>query len=173
MHALPRKQWVCVVLSLLCNAIPSTPIFNFVAFVFTIFFVRVSSPECWFLEFSSVPNFKFFYLHALDFVASSFRLDLHGFCFLPSFFALNFCLILFLFFCHVYYFFTFAYNLVFNCSLCLCYGTFCFCRNIFIRKLFAFYILNLFITVLCRHLPFVFAFNTRSLANRLNILSLW
>ena len=59
MHALPRKQWVCVVLSLLCNAIPSTPIFNFIVFVFTIFFVRVSSPERWFLEFSSVPNFKF------------------------------------------------------------------------------------------------------------------
>ena len=52
--------------------------------------MRVSSPERWFLEFSSVPNFKFFNLHALVFVTSSLRLDLHGFCFLPSFIALNF-----------------------------------------------------------------------------------
>ena len=57
-------------ISLLSSAIPSTPILNFIAYVFNVFFVRVSSPELRFVEFSSVPRFQVLILHALDFVAS-------------------------------------------------------------------------------------------------------
>ena len=64
MLTLPRKFRFCPVL------FPQRPFLISSRMFFNVFFVRVSSPEHRFVEFSSVPRFQVLILHALDFVAS-------------------------------------------------------------------------------------------------------
>ena len=114
--------------------------FFFFLFFRSVFFLRVSPPELTYVEFSSGPHFRALVLHALDFC----------YFLVLMFFALVSP--------------RFASILVFYKLLCLCVpsaicGTFCFCHNVISsRTVFSFYIFYLFITILCRCLPFVCVF---------------
>ena len=61
---------------------------------FNVFFVRVSSPEHRFVEFSSVPRFQVLILHALDFVGWIYMVSIVS----PGFIAQIFAFILLRFF---------------------------------------------------------------------------